>query len=154
MYPMIFNPLYFDTSMYIAWGWVQNALIRGETWHNFVRHQAYISMVSCQKGPTRHAYALQIGPFWQDTLDIWPILTVIELPAYRRFVLDTTNLVAIAGAIRMRLEIYSVWHVYYNFKIYRAYCSGIDNNVSKCPCICSLRRHTMSSLPHINLYCK
>ena len=30
-----------------------------------------ISMVSCQKGPTRHAYAWQIGPFWQDTLDIW-----------------------------------------------------------------------------------
>ena len=30
----------------------------------------YISMVSCQKGPTRHAYAWQIGPFWQDTLDM------------------------------------------------------------------------------------
>ena len=29
-----------------------------------------ISMVSCQKGPNRHAYAWQIGPFWQDTLDI------------------------------------------------------------------------------------
>ena len=28
-----------------------------------------ISMVSCQKGSTRHAYAWQIGPFWQDTLD-------------------------------------------------------------------------------------
>ena len=28
-------------------------------------------MVSCQKDPTRHAYAWQIGPFWQDTLDIW-----------------------------------------------------------------------------------
>ena len=27
-------------------------------------------MVSCQKGPTRHAYAWQIGPFWQDTLEI------------------------------------------------------------------------------------
>ena len=27
-------------------------------------------MVSCQKGPTRHAYAWQIGPFCQDTLDI------------------------------------------------------------------------------------
>ena len=24
--------------------------------------------VSCQKDPTRHAYAWQIGPFWQDTL--------------------------------------------------------------------------------------
>ena len=24
-----------------------------------------------KKGPTRHAYAWQIGPFWQDTLDIW-----------------------------------------------------------------------------------
>ena len=28
-----------------------------------------ISMVSCQKGPTRHAYAWQLGPFWQYTLD-------------------------------------------------------------------------------------
>ena len=27
-------------------------------------------MVSCQKGPTRHAYAWQIGPFWQDTLEM------------------------------------------------------------------------------------
>ena len=30
-------------------------------------------MVSCQKGPTRHAYAWQIGPFWQDTLDIYKL---------------------------------------------------------------------------------
>ena len=28
-------------------------------------------MVSCQKGPTRHAYAWQIGPFCQDTLDLY-----------------------------------------------------------------------------------
>ena len=28
------------------------------------------SMVSCQKGPTSHAYAWQLGPFWQDTLEI------------------------------------------------------------------------------------
>ena len=27
--------------------------------------------VSCQKGPNRHAYAWQIGPFWQDTLVLW-----------------------------------------------------------------------------------
>ena len=27
--------------------------------------------VSCQKGPTRHAYAWQIGPMWQDALDIY-----------------------------------------------------------------------------------
>ena len=27
-------------------------------------------VVSCQKGPTRHAYSWQIGPFWQDTLDV------------------------------------------------------------------------------------
>ena len=30
------------------------------------------SMVSCQRGPTRHASAWQIGPFWQDTLEIRP----------------------------------------------------------------------------------
>ena len=28
------------------------------------------SRVSCQKGPTRHAYAWQIVPFWQDTLEM------------------------------------------------------------------------------------
>ena len=31
-----------------------------------------VSRVSCKKGPTLHAYAWQIGPFWRDTLDIWP----------------------------------------------------------------------------------
>ena len=35
---------------------------------NILRYMT--SMVSCQKGPTRHAYAWQIGPFWQDTLDV------------------------------------------------------------------------------------
>ena len=33
-------------------------------------YSIHISMVSCQKGPTRHAYAWQIEPFLQDTLDI------------------------------------------------------------------------------------
>ena len=36
-------------------------------------------MVSCQKGPTRHAYAWQIGPFWQDTLVIWRDHWVLRL---------------------------------------------------------------------------
>ena len=31
----------------------------------------HISMVSCQKGPIRHAYAWQIEPFWQDILDMY-----------------------------------------------------------------------------------
>ena len=30
----------------------------------------FTSMVSCQKGPTCHAYARQIGPFWQDAY-VW-----------------------------------------------------------------------------------
>ena len=34
------------------------------------RHHQY-SMASYQKGPTRHAYAWQIGPFWQDTLELY-----------------------------------------------------------------------------------
>ena len=28
-----------------------------------------LKMVSCKKGPTRHAYTWLIGPFWQDTLE-------------------------------------------------------------------------------------
>ena len=34
-------------------------------------HEVNISRLFCQKGPTRHAYAWQIWPFWQDTLDIF-----------------------------------------------------------------------------------
>ena len=31
--------------------------------------QSDTSKVSCQKGPTHHAHAWQIGLFWLDTLD-------------------------------------------------------------------------------------
>ena len=34
-----------------------------------LRYKEFLSRVSCQKGPTRHVYAWQIGPFWQDTPD-------------------------------------------------------------------------------------
>ena len=43
-----------------------------------------ISMVSCQKGPTCHAYAWQIGPFWQDTLDF--ITLLMHLPILSKLV--------------------------------------------------------------------
>ena len=33
--------------------------------------QYHNSRVSCQKGPTCHAYPWKIGPFWQDTLELW-----------------------------------------------------------------------------------
>ena len=35
--------------------------------------QMEMSMASCQKGPTGHAYVWQIGPFWQDVWrhDLW-----------------------------------------------------------------------------------
>ena len=36
------------------------------------------SMVSCQKGPTCHAYTWQIGPFRQDTLEVWNYLPLIQ----------------------------------------------------------------------------
>ena len=42
--------------------------VQVKTIHSAVKEN--ISMVSCQKGPTRHAYAWQIGPFWQDTIDM------------------------------------------------------------------------------------
>ena len=50
------------------WNW---PLILG--W-NMYRFSEINSRVSCQKGPTRHAYAWLIGPFWQDTFELykWP----------------------------------------------------------------------------------
>ena len=32
--------------------------------------ETHMSRVSCQKGPARHAYVWQIGPFRQDTFDV------------------------------------------------------------------------------------
>ena len=40
------------------------ARIVKRSYFEVTKHTPY-SMVSCQKGPTRHAYAWQIGPFWQ-----------------------------------------------------------------------------------------
>ena len=48
------------------------------------------SMVSCQKGPTRDAYAWQIGPFWQDTLEMFHfivyrfMMTILPNTLYHR----------------------------------------------------------------------
>ena len=39
-------------------------------------NRLHISMVSCRNGPTRHAYAWLIGPFWQDTLDMYVCMYV------------------------------------------------------------------------------
>ena len=51
--------------------WYMYMLWSGGAWGGVVFHDD-ISMASCQRGPTRYAYAWQIGPFWQDTLDTSP----------------------------------------------------------------------------------
>ena len=60
---------------YCSRTWKQN--FHWWSFHNFnwtkkIKH-IHISRVSCKKGPTCHAYAWQIGHFWQDTLDILDI---------------------------------------------------------------------------------
>ena len=50
------------------------------TIHRFATSWKFISRVSCQKGPTRHAYAWQIGPFWQDTLNLRSSSSVWKTP--------------------------------------------------------------------------
>ena len=47
--------------------WSEDVCIESGPW--VIIAPAVMSRVSCQKGPTCHAYAWQIGPFWQDTLD-------------------------------------------------------------------------------------
>ena len=39
----------------------------------------YVSMVSCKKGPTHHAYAWQIAPFLQDTLDMYIVIAYTKI---------------------------------------------------------------------------
>ena len=60
-----------------------NHILRGGPALRGLVIKQHISMVSCQKGPTRHAYAWQIGPFWQDNLDITIYLKMATPEAYR-----------------------------------------------------------------------
>ena len=50
--------------IYLVLWWVHRVTSWLSWWY---AHNMIYSMVSCEKGPTRHAYAWQIGPFWQDT---------------------------------------------------------------------------------------
>ena len=60
----------FSTWQLASMDWAKTTARRDEKHWSFWGFDAYnIAMVSCQKGPTRHAYAWLIGPFWQDTLD-------------------------------------------------------------------------------------
>ena len=60
--------LCFVTSCYMYW--IYHGLASSQWYTNSRGKQAcHITRVSCQKSPTRHAYAWQIGPFWQNTLD-------------------------------------------------------------------------------------
>ena len=62
------------------------------------------SRASCQKGPTRHAYAWQMGPFWQDTTEFTYCVSNIDniivafflgfdrfIPAVDRFISVSTD---------------------------------------------------------------
>ena len=71
-------------------------------------------MVSCQKGPTRHAYAWQIGPFSQDTLEFCldknssqiPSLCPLVVTCVRvqlHFLLQTFNCWPQAGSLQKSL---------------------------------------------------
>ena len=65
-----------DTKFDILYPWsilpIKTSLISIEfsTWISNYTMTTGMLMVSCPKGPTRHAYAWQVGPFWQDTLDV------------------------------------------------------------------------------------
>ena len=63
----IFQVQFINTRNIVWFLWCQWRYIEG-----------YNSMVSCQKGRTCHAYAWQIGPFWQDTLELWTKSTGIN----------------------------------------------------------------------------
>ena len=67
----------------------------------YLLNQIHTSMVSYQKGPTRHAYAWQIGPFWQNTLDMtggtagklwWHLVHFENFEEWRKFLNSSKGL--------------------------------------------------------------
>ena len=87
-------------------------------------------MESLQKGPTRHTYAWQLGPFWQDTLDIFSTMgsrnpTTKEAMAsvaraliyYRKDSSANTKIVNITGRfIHHGSTEYEFWWVQFKYK--------------------------------------
>ena len=66
----------------IEYSWVGGVLLAHRSYFGFThkknkkKHSSpsqASSRVSCQKGPTRHAYAWRVGPFWRDTLELWDV---------------------------------------------------------------------------------
>ena len=57
------------------------------------------SMVSCQNNPTRHAYAWQIGPFWQDTLELSP---KVYFGTYKHYIYSPNEHYSLIGFLCLR----------------------------------------------------
>ena len=58
--------------------WIRICCLQNGSYFVLASMYQIISMASCQKGPTCHAYTWQIGPFWQDTLHIRHGSTVLK----------------------------------------------------------------------------
>ena len=74
-----------------------------------------MSRVSCQNSPTRHAYAWQIGPFWQDTLDMWryflwsPFILGIDHDIWRQTVVSSFCTTTTSDETRNTFIIHRPW---------------------------------------------
>ena len=91
------------------------------------------SRVSCQKGPTRHAYVWQIGPFWQDTQDIY---YEVNLMAVISFSLNTESPVWLCGVFSGVISwLYSAV-ITVVILTFAAAISGVTPDIITRPCSC------------------
>ena len=87
------------------------------------------SRVSCQKGTIRHAYAWQIGPSWQDTLDLSPYPCSNQSKHLRKY--DTSVKSFLVGWYIAQLQIENgPWpkmkHIYCNAYLIGDWCKVLD----------------------------
>ena len=73
-------------------------------------------MVSCQKGPTRHAYAWQIGPFWQDTLDIQYLYVYVYIYRVSPYAIvnNTNSKDEYRSLMQQHFICHCAWEIYYS----------------------------------------
>ena len=69
-----------------------------------------MSRVYRQKGPTRNAYAWQVGPFWQDTLDVRPHdVTSLKCKTCFYFIRGLQTEVSMLLILKCPTRIISIW---------------------------------------------
>ena len=92
-------------------------------------HAKENSRVSCQKGPTRYASAWQIGPLWQDTLELSNVTHTLNLKPSALAQMETNKTSPVPSRKRSNMFAFYGYSVYALFPSWYQYINARDSHL-------------------------